>query len=320
MAEPRRKGTQSRSMLKPRTYFICLTMVLFPDSPPPAEIQAVSVLSHTHTHTLPHLQHPYSMHSLQSGQRDLTTYPAAVIWLLWLRLLRLPSGFSRSLCSGPEPRAPLHLTCIPLQDRESGRATAVSQISVSVPHSLLSRLLSLPIVAKASVSELRSGTGSHSGLLIGRRSQLLLALRIAGVYWAAARAHLISSCSSILMREGQTPLIALTSHEEQGSRTSVLWQPKYNCSSEVVWFGCWRIGYVPRSANFYLCHVMLYYRRPILVLWRRAFFHRMAVSVVYSDMGAIFGCSKVTIAECKFIIKKEKRKSCNCDKVWIYKF
>ncbi len=51
MAEPKRKGTQSRSMLKPRTYFICLTMVLFPDSPPPAEIQAVSVLPHTHTHT-----------------------------------------------------------------------------------------------------------------------------------------------------------------------------------------------------------------------------------------------------------------------------
>lgn len=45
MAEPNAKRHKSR------TYFICLTMVLFPDSPPPAETQAVSVPSHTHTYT-----------------------------------------------------------------------------------------------------------------------------------------------------------------------------------------------------------------------------------------------------------------------------
>ncbi len=172
-------------MLKPRTYFICLTMVLFPDSPPPAETQALSVLSLSHTHTHTHLQHPYTIHSLQrphdlpssSNLTSLARLTPSSFRFFSIALLRSRAARSSALKVHPiaRPRVGTRDSCIP-------------NIRLCPT---LSRLLSLPIVAKASVSELRSGTGSHSGLLIGRRSQLLLALRIAGVYWAAARAHLI---------------------------------------------------------------------------------------------------------------------------------
>ncbi len=93
------------------------------------------------------------------------------------------------------------------------------------------------------------------------------------------------------MREGQILLIALTSHEEQGSRTYVLWQPKYSYSSEVFLVGCWRIGYVTRSAIFYLFYVLVAglfqycEEEPSSTGW---------VSVAYRDMGAILDAPNIS--------------------------